>query len=136
MVKNSPANAGDTGLIPGLGRFPGGGNGNPLQYSCLKNPMDRGASWAIVLGAAKSQTQLNTHTHTKDISACQNWGGMLLTPQGLRPRILLNTPQFPEQSPTTKNYLTQNVNNIQGKKPCFRETWQMTETHYLLFWSL
>ena len=44
MVKNSPANAGDAtdvGLIPGLGRFPGGGRGNPLQYSCLENPMDR-----------------------------------------------------------------------------------------------
>ena len=46
MVKNPPANAGDLrdkGLIPGLGRFPGGGNGNPLQYSFLENPMDRGA---------------------------------------------------------------------------------------------
>ena len=46
QVKNLPANAGDTGdvvLIPGLGRSPGGGNGNPVQYSCLKNPMDRGA---------------------------------------------------------------------------------------------
>ena len=62
MVKNSPANAGDTGLIPGLERSPGGGNSNPQQYSCLKNPMDRGASWAAVLGAAKSQTQLSTHT--------------------------------------------------------------------------
>ena len=42
MVKNPPANAGDAGLIAGLGRFPGEGNGNPLQYSCLGNPMDRG----------------------------------------------------------------------------------------------
>ena len=41
MVKNAPANAGDAGLIPGLGRFPGGGNGNPLQYSGLENPMDK-----------------------------------------------------------------------------------------------
>jgi len=41
-VKSLPANAGDLGWIPGLGRFPGGGNGNPLQYSCLGNPMDRG----------------------------------------------------------------------------------------------
>ena len=50
-VKNPPANAGDTGdvdLIPGLGRSPGGGNDNPLQYSCLKHPMDRGAWWATV----------------------------------------------------------------------------------------
>ena len=51
VVKNPPANAGDirdAGLIPGLGRSPGGGNGNPLQYSCLENPMDRGAWRATV----------------------------------------------------------------------------------------
>ena len=48
MVKNSPANAGDTGLIPGSGRPPAGGNANPLQYFRLKNPMDRGAWWAAV----------------------------------------------------------------------------------------
>ena len=47
MVKNLPANTGDAGLIPGLGRSPGGGNGNPLQYSCPKNSMDRGAWWGI-----------------------------------------------------------------------------------------
>ena len=48
----------DVGLIPGLGRSPGEGNGYPFQYSCLKNPMDRGAWWAIVHGVAKSQTRL------------------------------------------------------------------------------
>ena len=55
MVKNSPANAGDTGDMgstPGSGRAPGGGNGNPLQYSWLKNPIDRGAWWATVRGVA------------------------------------------------------------------------------------
>ena len=57
MVKNLPDNAGDVGFIRGLGRIPGEGNGNPLQYSCLENPMDRGAWWAIVHGAAK---ELNT----------------------------------------------------------------------------
>ena len=46
------------GSIPGLGRSLGGGNGNPLQYYCLENPMDRGAWWAIVYGAAKSWTRL------------------------------------------------------------------------------
>ena len=59
MVKNLPANAGTSGdasLIPGWGRSPGGGNGNPLQYSCLENPMDRGAWWATVHGEAESQT--------------------------------------------------------------------------------
>ena len=50
MVKNLPANAEDPGLTPGSGRTPGGGNGNPLQYSCLENPMDRGAWWAVVYG--------------------------------------------------------------------------------------
>ena len=59
MVKNPPANAGDTGdlgSITGLGRSPGVGNGNPLQYSCLENSMDRGAWWPTVHGVAKSQT--------------------------------------------------------------------------------
>ena len=56
VVKNLPANAGDTGSIPGSGNFPGEGNGNPFQYSCLGNPTDRGAWWAIVHGVAKSWT--------------------------------------------------------------------------------
>ena len=54
MVKVPAHNVGDLGSIPGLGRFPGEGNGNPLQYSCLENPMNRGAWWAIVHGVAKS----------------------------------------------------------------------------------
>ena len=57
MVKNLPASADDVGdmsSVPELGRSPGGGNGNPLQYSCLENPMDRGAWWATVHGVAKS----------------------------------------------------------------------------------
>ena len=61
VIKNLPANAGDVrdvGSIPGLGRSPAGGHGNPLQYSCLKNPMDRRARWAAVHGVIKSQTQL------------------------------------------------------------------------------
>ena len=58
VVKNPPANAGDAGLIPGSGRSPGEGNGNPLQYSCLRNPMNRGAWWATIHGVAKSQTGL------------------------------------------------------------------------------
>ena len=56
MLKNLPTNAGGVGLIPGVGRSPGGGNGNPLQYSCLENSMDRGACQATVHVAAKSQT--------------------------------------------------------------------------------
>ena len=59
VVKNPPASEGDardTGSIPGLGRFPGGGHGNPLQYPCLETPMDRGAWRATVHGITKSQT--------------------------------------------------------------------------------
>ena len=62
MVKNPPASSGDVrdvGLILGLGRFPGVGNGNPLQYSCLENPTDRGAWWAILHEVAKSWTRLS-----------------------------------------------------------------------------
>ena len=84
-VKNPPANAGDTGdsgSIPGWGRFPGGEHGNPFQYSCQENPMDRGAwqvivhgvensmdrgAWQVIVhGVANSKTQLSTHKHTKN----------------------------------------------------------------------
>ena len=66
MIKNLPATAGDVkdmSLIPGSGRSSRGGIGNPLQYSCLGNPMDRGARQATVHGVAKNQTQLSTHTY-------------------------------------------------------------------------
>ena len=61
-VKNPPANAGDEGSMPGSGRSPGEGTGTPLQYSCLENPMDRGARWATVHGVTQSQTQLSNYT--------------------------------------------------------------------------
>ena len=75
MVKNLPANAGhtgdsgNTGWIPELGRSPGEGNGNLLQYSCLDNPEDRGAWWATVHRVTKSWTGLSSHTHTQ-LSVC------------------------------------------------------------------
>ena len=59
VVKNLPANAGDVGSTPGSGRSPGGGHGNPPQYSCLRNPMDRGAWRAAVPGVAENQTRLS-----------------------------------------------------------------------------
>ena len=79
MVKNLTANAGDVGdkgWIPGSGRFPGGGNGNPLQYSCLENPMDREAWQATIHGITKvghdwpraclcTHVSMHTHTHTQ-----------------------------------------------------------------------
>ena len=73
VVKNLPDDAGDirgTGSIPGLRRSPGGGNSNPPQYSCLENPVDRGACWAIVCRVTKSLTRLKrlrTQAHTKMI---------------------------------------------------------------------
>ena len=57
--KESACNAGDPGIIPGLGKYPGEGNGNPLQYFCLENPMDRGAWRVTVHGVTKSRTQLS-----------------------------------------------------------------------------
>ena len=70
MVKNLSANAGDAGdssLIPGLGRSPGGGNGKPLQYSCLENPIDRGAWRATVHRVTRSQTtEATEHIYTKN----------------------------------------------------------------------
>ena len=78
MVKNPPANAGDvtdTGLIPGLGRSLGGGNGNPLQYSCLGNLMDRGAWWATIHELTKSQIATeHACIHTKEAEVSSGLG--------------------------------------------------------------
>ena len=66
VVKNLPANAGDPrgmGLIPGSGRSPGAGNGNPLQYSCLENPMDREA-WRATVPGVTEESDMTKHTHT------------------------------------------------------------------------
>ena len=72
MVKNLPANVEDRGLIPGSGRSPREGNGSPLQYSCLGNPMDRGAWKATFHGVAESgTTEYTTHTHTHTQSPLQ-----------------------------------------------------------------
>ena len=82
VVKDSPASVGDvrdTGSIPGLGRSPGGRHGNPLQYSCLENPMDRDAWRATVHGVKKSWTrlkQLSVHTHTHE---CVNLRKRIIT---------------------------------------------------------
>ena len=63
--KESACNAGDLGSVPGLGRSPGGGHGNPLQYSCLENPMDGGVRWATIHGVAESDTtEMTCHTHS------------------------------------------------------------------------
>ena len=97
--KELPANAGvtgDVGSIPGSGRFPGGGNGNLLQYSCLENPMDRGAWWAVVHRVAKSQTQLSMHACTALLSTMYLY---LMFPRDPSPvqrthYLSLNPPEF------------------------------------------
>ena len=81
VVKNPSASAGDitdVGSIPGSGRSPGGGHGNPLQSSCLENPMDGRAWWATVHRVVKSRTQLkllstHTHTHTHTHGTAAGW---------------------------------------------------------------
>ena len=70
-VKASACNVGDLGSIPGSGRSPGEGNGNPLQYSCLENPMDGGTWWATVHGVAKSRTRLSNFTHSLMAIVCR-----------------------------------------------------------------
>ena len=92
----SACNAGDLGLIPGSGRSPGEGNGNPLQCSCLENPMDREAWWAAVHGVTKSWTRLSNFTFTfpfptnSFIDTNINISLCLLTPSELSP---LNSAQ-------------------------------------------
>ena len=73
----SACNAGDPGSIPGLGRSPGEGNGNPLQYSCLENPMDREVWRATVHGVAKSRTQLSDFTYSYSLRAHEGHNAVL-----------------------------------------------------------
>ena len=72
MVKESASNAGNSGSIPGSGRCPGEGNGNPPQYSCLENPMNRRAWWATVYAITKSWIQLSIHTPFIQFSSVQS----------------------------------------------------------------
>ena len=79
--KESVCNVGDLGLIPGSGRSPQEGNGNPLQCSCLENSMDRGVWWTIVLGVTKSQTRLsNTHSVKSEGVTCSSFSRFLWLP--------------------------------------------------------
>ena len=102
VVKNLPANARDirdtgSGSIPGLGRPPGGGHGNPLQHSCLENPTDRGAWWATVHGVPKSWTrleQLSMHAHNYKTNRKPRWKSKKQIQHGVRiGSSLLQIPQ-------------------------------------------
>ena len=113
VIKNLPANAGDSGLIPGLGRSPEEGNGNPLQYSCLQSPMDRGAWWATVQGVARLRHNLATKpppntvsklksTHyefpsliTKVTLQCSGGKKMLFPVKDYQLDILILSPTYP-----------------------------------------
>ena len=94
MVKHPPANAGDVSLIPGLGRSPGGGHGNPLQCSSLENPMDRGAWWAPALGVAKSQPQLSSGALPRMYSVQDPTWDIRLRSVVPSPGILLESDRF------------------------------------------
>ena len=71
MAKNPPANAGDVVLIPGLGRSPGEGSGNPLQYSCMGNPIDRGAWWATVHKESGTTERLDSNSKNVTNKNCE-----------------------------------------------------------------
>ena len=94
MVKNLPIDAGDvrhSALIPGLGRSPGGGHGNPLQYSCLENPMDRGAWWATAHNITKNQTY-----NWSNLAGMCSLGRKIEKSTGNHkiPKILINAERF------------------------------------------
>ena len=88
VVKNSSANAGDAGSIPGSGGSPGIGNGNSLHYSCLGNSMDRGAWWAIILGITK-ESDMTEHLNNMKTSLCINLCFSLFSYH----RLLIESPQ-------------------------------------------
>ena len=94
VIKNSPANAGDAGSVPGLGRFPGGGHGNPLQYSCLGNPMDREAWQAAVYGVAKCWTQLKQLSTMNLLLLLSRFSRVRLCATPWRQHIDKNMPTF------------------------------------------
>ena len=132
-VKASACNAGDLGLIPGSERSPGEGNGNPLQYSCLENPMDGGAWWATVHGVGKSRTRLSDFIFTSnehpglisfrmdwlDLLAVQGTLKSLLQHHSSKASILLHsgffTVQLSHPYMTTGKIITLTRRNFVGK---------------------
>ena len=98
MVKNPPANSGDTGLIPGLGRSSGEGNGNPLQHSCLENLTDRGAWRAVVCGVSRVRRETSLVAQAVKIST-YSVGGLGSSPGSGRVRhgLVTKPPQYTQK---------------------------------------
>ena len=116
-VKNLPDSAGDSGSVPGLGRCPGGGNGNRLQDSCLENPLHRGAWQATVHSIAKSQTQPSTIDFT-DSSVSRSVMPDSLQPHGLQPTGFICLWDFPgKDTGVGCHFLLQGIFPIQGLNP-------------------
>ena len=102
---------------PGLGKALGGGHGNPLQYSFLENPIDRGAWLATVHRVTKSGTWLKQLSNSiRDIFRCYNWGSGTTGDWWRRPEVLINFPQSTGEPPLIKNYLVQNVSSFKAEK--------------------
>ena len=130
-VKNLPASAGgirDVDSVPALGRSPGVGNGNMLQHSCLKNPMDRGAWWATVHEAAKSQTQLSIHAQP-DLgslwTSLVNWLLLQGQPSALGP------PGHPASSSSNVDRTSEMAQQLQIQHGCCPQAIQIGKSRYL-----
>ena len=133
---------GDVGLIPGSGRFPGEGNGNPLQYSCLENPRDRGTWWVTVHGVAKSQTRPSDFTFTFTLVAMLSSQLCLtLKPQGLQPARLLCPWSFPGKNTKVGcHFLLQGILLSQGLNPhilhWYMDSLLLSHLHQIIVFSL
>ena len=124
VVKNLPANAGDAGSTPTLGRSPQEGNGDPLQCSCLENPTDSRVWWATVHGVAKSWTQLSMHTRMHKVTLLLLW-----TVLPLCSRIFFTSPRVWAVSPCTRTW----TNVFKVHMPVFPVT-AARWFHYPLSW--
>ena len=114
-IKNLSVNAKDVSSIPGLGRFPGEGNGNPLQYSCLGNPKDREAWWATVHGVTKSRTWLRAHRQLPRIQKHQNSWEQTPRPQVLCSLWMRNQWIFQLNHPNLNNVIHYPSLTTEGK---------------------
>ena len=134
-VKASACNAQELGSIPGLGRSPGQGNGNPLQYSCLENPMDRGAWWATLHGVAKSWTQLSDFTFTWWKGHL--WGGGISSRKSCRSSLNYSTSASLALVVGAYTWITMILNGLPWKWTEIGLFWDCTQVlHFGLFCGL